>query len=189
MDAEGRSPWSKNCEAFRKTQIVEAVERLLQRVAGENGDYVRYGSAFEQITVKAICDEAGISRPTFYHHFKDKFEIAQWFWDLAGERYLKECGRTLDWYESNLGMLRSFKEHAVFYAAVNTGDKDLNACINHGYRRRVMYLEDVIRDFSAAFCRRALLPLFHLRVLRQVLLPRISLRGSPFALHGACLVV
>lgn len=32
---------------------------------------------FEQITVKALCDQAGITRITFYAHYKDKYELAE----------------------------------------------------------------------------------------------------------------
>ena len=32
---------------------------------------------FEQITVKALCDQAGITRITFYAHYADKYELAE----------------------------------------------------------------------------------------------------------------
>lgn len=147
---QDQSNHDRDYDAFRKTQIVDAVERLIAQTVSQGAGFQHYGATYEQMTVKAICDEAGISRPTFYHYFKDKFEVAQWFWDLAGERYLRECGRSLGWYESNLGMLRTFRDHAVFYAAVTAGDGDRNACINHGYRRRVTYLLEAITDFCPA---------------------------------------
>ncbi|WP_418979437.1 TetR/AcrR family transcriptional regulator [Adlercreutzia equolifaciens] len=121
---------------FRKQRIVEATERALEHIS------------FEDLTVTIICDEANISRPTFYRYFQDKFEIAQWLWNQAGEKYLRECGRSLGWYESNLLMMRNFLEHQVFFSAANASDIDFNACINHGYRKRVEYLEEVIRERS-----------------------------------------
>lgn len=33
---------------------------------------------FEKITVKAIADEAHVKRPTFYNHFKDKYDIVEY---------------------------------------------------------------------------------------------------------------
>ena len=33
--------------------------------------------SFEQITVKALCDQAGITRITFYAHYADKYELAE----------------------------------------------------------------------------------------------------------------
>lgn len=32
----------------------------------------------EKITIKEITDRAGVIRPTFYHHFQDKFELLEW---------------------------------------------------------------------------------------------------------------
>lgn len=33
---------------------------------------------FEKITIHMITDRAGIIRPTFYYHFKDKYELMEW---------------------------------------------------------------------------------------------------------------
>ena len=32
----------------------------------------------EKITIKAIADQAGVIRPTFYNHFQDKYELLEW---------------------------------------------------------------------------------------------------------------
>ena len=32
----------------------------------------------EKITIKEITDKAGLIRPTFYNHFKDKYELLEW---------------------------------------------------------------------------------------------------------------
>lgn len=32
----------------------------------------------EKITIKEITDRAGVIRPTFYHHFQDKYELLEW---------------------------------------------------------------------------------------------------------------
>lgn len=33
---------------------------------------------FNKITIKKICDGAGLIRPTFYHHFCDKLDLLDW---------------------------------------------------------------------------------------------------------------
>lgn len=35
------------------------------------------GFSFEKITVKAICDQANVSRITFYTHYTDKYQLAE----------------------------------------------------------------------------------------------------------------
>lgn len=49
-----------------KAWIADAMMRLMAR------------SPIEKIRVTDICKEAEISRPTFYYHFKDKYELAAW---------------------------------------------------------------------------------------------------------------
>ncbi len=34
--------------------------------------------SIEKIRVTEICKEAGIERPTFYYHFKDKYDLMAW---------------------------------------------------------------------------------------------------------------
>ena len=36
---------------------------------------------FEKITVKEIADAANVKRPTFYNHFKDKYDLMNWIYD------------------------------------------------------------------------------------------------------------
>ena len=35
-------------------------------------------SDFEKVTVAAICDACGISRQSFYYHFRDKYDLVSW---------------------------------------------------------------------------------------------------------------
>ena len=37
-----------------------------------------YKRPIEKITIKEITDKAGVIRPTFYHHFQDKYELLEW---------------------------------------------------------------------------------------------------------------
>ena len=34
--------------------------------------------SIDKITIKDITDKAGVIRPTFYHHFQDKYELIEW---------------------------------------------------------------------------------------------------------------
>lgn len=47
------------------------------------------------MTVEQICEGAGVSRQTFYTHFKSKFDVVYWYLSIAEETYLYEIGRTL----------------------------------------------------------------------------------------------
>lgn len=35
----------------------------------------------QEITVQQICEEAGVSKGTFYNHFKDKYDVLHTFYE------------------------------------------------------------------------------------------------------------
>jgi AcrR family transcriptional regulator len=85
---------------------MNALERLLEKVG------------YEKISVSQICSEAGISRATFYYHFKDKFEIVQWHFNYIAEHLLFETGRTLSWYQAlNLNTVEVAKRNKLYQGA------------------------------------------------------------------------
>lgn len=132
--ADDKDCAGKALSEFRMAQILDALESLTEL------------HSYPSITVKMICDEARISRPTFYHYFKDKDDILQWYWDQSGERHLRQTGRSLDWYESNLNMLCEFQQHARLMKEALACDTGVNSCINHGFRQRVKYLTELVKE-------------------------------------------
>ena len=73
---------------------------------------------FEKITVKEIADAAHVKRPTFYNHFKDKYDVVEYI--LKQE--LIEPARTLmacDMLEEAIRlMLVTMKKEKTFYMRV-----------------------------------------------------------------------
>ena len=50
-----------------KEQIFQAAKRILQR------------SGYENLSIKNICEEAGVSNGSFYHHFKTKDDLLSYY--------------------------------------------------------------------------------------------------------------
>lgn len=48
---------------------------------------------FEKITIKMITEKAGLIRPTFYNHFKDKYDLVEW---IFYEEIIKEVSNLID---------------------------------------------------------------------------------------------
>lgn len=69
----------------------------------------------EEISVKEICEKAGISRDTFYRHFSSKYDIAIWHGKLVQTAYIDEAGRTLDLLTGYRHHFRVLAEEYVFY--------------------------------------------------------------------------
>lgn len=115
--------------------VVNAFEKLLET------------HSFNDISVTQICREAGISRATFYYHFKDKFDISQWHYGLVAERFLFQTGRTLNWFQSNYLNTLVFAEHETLYRWC-FGMEGYQSLFSHAKRRRIETLRETITDYK-----------------------------------------
>ncbi len=52
--------------AVTKKALAESMKRLMET------------KAFSKISVGDICEQCGMSRKSFYYHFKDKYELVNW---------------------------------------------------------------------------------------------------------------
>lgn len=101
---------------------------------------------FEDLTVKAVCDRAGITRPTFYRYFSDKYEVLQWHFDLTASKGIFEIGRSLNWQQ---GYLHTMQEQ------YNLKDLYHHAAYSKGYhsvpryveRMRIENLKETLTDY------------------------------------------
>ena len=50
-----------------KERIFQAAKRILQK------------SGYEELSIKNICEEAGVSNGSFYHHFKTKYDLLSYY--------------------------------------------------------------------------------------------------------------
>jgi len=76
------------------------------------------GIPFEKLTIKQITDGAKLIRPTFYHHFIDKYEMLEWIFKsdvIDPARALIE----VQYYREAFGlMLKRIEKHRLFYECV-----------------------------------------------------------------------
>ena len=120
---------SKSMDA--KMRLVEAVGNCMRQYPLEN------------ITVDQIAKEAGLSRQTFYRHFRDKYDLINWYFD----RLLLESfdqmgsGRTV-----REGLDRKFafieEEHLFFFAAFQNDDQ--NNLKEHDFQMIFDFYKDLI---------------------------------------------
>ena len=53
-----------------RAKIFQAAKRILQK------------QGYEQLSIKNICEEAGVSNGSFYHHFKTKDDILSYYIEI-----------------------------------------------------------------------------------------------------------
>lgn len=71
--------------------------------------------SLDRITISEICENADISRQTFYRHFKSKYDIPSWHTVFCRQFYLNEIGRTLNWEIGYYQHLRLITQERDFY--------------------------------------------------------------------------
>ena len=65
----------------------------------------------DKITVKQIVDQCDVTRPTFYRHFKDKYDLINWYFDVLAQMSFKQMGISLTLRE---GLLKKFEYQCIY---------------------------------------------------------------------------
>lgn len=97
-----------------KWEILQALAELSNRVP------------FEKLTVKQICEEAQISRQTFYQYFKDKYDVTFWLHTMVIGDNFQNLGKTIGWREAYLNTFRHMEKIAPVLRQISQSD-DYNA--------------------------------------------------------------
>lgn len=74
--------------------------------------------SFAKITVMDICEECGMNRKTFYYHFKDKFDLVNWIFNIECLKQLHHSEYVFLW-ENFETLCEYFYENKEFYRAMS----------------------------------------------------------------------
>ncbi len=101
---------------------------------------------FDKISVREICDTAGIAKSTFYSNFHDKYSIIHWHYDMVMEAGVNKIGRTLSWEEGHLITSFGFAAEMQLYNLARKST-DQNGLLPYGIRRREAVLIDTLTNY------------------------------------------
>lgn len=97
-----------------KYKLAEAVKECMKTTSVEN------------ITVKQIVEQCGVSRQTFYRNFIDKYDLINWYFDRLLEISFNELGSGRTLREGLIKKFRYIKEERVFFRAAFKVDEQNN---------------------------------------------------------------
>ena len=100
-----------------KAALEESLKRLLLK------------KPLDKITITDITTDCGISRMAFYYHFKDKFDLVNWIFDVEYLSHV-QLGVDLIGWDSVLHLCDYFYENKDFYRKVMKVE-DQNSFSNH----------------------------------------------------------
>ena len=112
--------------------------RALKTLVGEKD--------FDRISVREICDMAGISKSTFYGNFQDKYAIVNWHYDMVMEAGVTQIGRTLSWEQGHLITSFGFAEEMPIYRKARKSS-DQNGLLPYGIRAREAVLIETLVEY------------------------------------------
>lgn len=82
---------------------------------------------FSKISVSDICDKCDMNRKSFYYHFKDKYDLVNWIFDVEFISIARKNSYENAWDAFN-DLFRYFYENRIFYkkALTVTGQNSLS---------------------------------------------------------------
>ncbi len=98
----------------------------------------------ENITVKQIVEECGVSRQSFYRNFIDKYDLINWYFDRLLEQSFKEMGSGETIREGLIKKFEYIKQERLFFTAGFKGD-DQNNLKEHDFIMIYEFYCDLIR--------------------------------------------
>lgn len=135
-----------------KTMLANSLKRLMRQ------------RSFDKITIQQIAEEAGFIRPTFYNHFRDKYEVVEW---IFTEEVITQCeyffaeGKYREGIRKMLEAMEADKEFYVSAAKI----EGQNSFRSFMFRSFSSLLEHILR--SRAIQPSKLQHLFQVEVLAE----------------------
>lgn len=138
-----------------KRALAEALKELMETMP------------FEKINVAQIAERCGMSRKSFYYHFRDKYDLVNWIFDMETRDLMLRMGsqetysarieflaRICDYFYAN----RSFYRKALRIQGQNSFSEHVREVIRPMIKARVEYLlsgenaDDFELDFLTDAC-------------------------------------
>jgi probable dihydroxyacetone kinase regulator len=108
-----------------KHVLADSLKRLMEK------------TAFNQITVKDIVRDCGLTRQAFYYHFKDKYDLMNWIYYTETARFMNSYNNVEHCLDGMVDLCNYMRQNRTFY---------INALNTTGQNSFQEYLHDYIRD-------------------------------------------
>ena len=99
---------------------------------------------FDKITISDITNDCGLSRQTFYYHFRDKYDLVNWIYDTEFISVARSRQYASGW-DRIADLCAYFYENRRFYCKV-LAIQGQNSFSDHFRELIVPVLEEVLRD-------------------------------------------
>ena len=119
-------------------------EKMKYRLARSMKECMKTMSV-DNITVKQITENCGVTRQTFYRNFMDKFDLINWYFDKLLAKSFEHMGMGKTVYDALVKKFTYIQEEHVFFAAAFKYDSQ-NSLRQHDFELILDFYENLIRE-------------------------------------------
>ena len=99
----------------------------------------------DNITVKQITENCGLTRQTFYRNFLDKFDLINWYFDKLLTKSFEHMGMGKTVYDALVKKFTYIQEEHIFFAAAFRYDSQ-NSLRQHDFKLILAFYENLILE-------------------------------------------
>ena len=121
-------------------------EKMKYRLARSMKECMKTMSV-DNITVKQITENCGVTRQTFYRNFMDKFDLINWYFDKLLAKSFEHMGMGKTVYDALVKKFTYIQEEHVFFAAAFKYDRQ-NSLRQHDFELILAFYSDRIQEKS-----------------------------------------
>ena len=86
-------------------------------------------TSFDKITIKSIAEYSNSTRPTFYNHFKDKYDLVSWIYQKQASQIIEKFPE-ISWFEVITNLFKAMEQDYLFFSKVLVDDNQ-NSLVNY----------------------------------------------------------
>lgn len=97
-----------------------------KRAIGESFLELAQSQPIEKITITEITDNCNLTQPTFYNHFRDKFDLIKWLYTQRAHQFLVKIGKDgYTWQDSLSDTIREINNYKTITVKAIKNEKGI----------------------------------------------------------------
>lgn len=124
--------------------VMEKGEKSKYRLARAMKECMKSASV-ENITVRQITEQCGLTRQTFYRNFLDKYDLINWYFDKLLVKSFEHMGQGKTVYDALVKKFTYIQKEQTFFAAAFRYDNQ-NSLREHDFELILDFYENLIRE-------------------------------------------
>ena len=122
-------------------------KKTTKEILGESLSELAETQSVDRITVREIAANSSLSTATFYHHFRDKFDLIAWIYNCQMEDIFRDyCEGRGDWRKTVQDLILILDRDRRFYVNVLTNTCGQNSFYESTHVRSIELLTAVLRE-------------------------------------------